>query len=83
MTPAPGSQYNSIFDQPRTVQLSGLREQVRGLEVTQTTDEALDFALGEIAYTIHVIRESIFFAARERNRAKPAATDSHTLEDII
>lgn len=85
----PGEQYNSIFDQPRDVQVTRLQEQVKDLADQQTTDEVLDFALGEIAYTIHVIRERIFFDARERNMAaagnsrKPAATAPDTIEDII
>ena len=90
----PGEQYSRIFDQPRPVQLAGLQEQVKSLaamssEVMQTTDEVLDFALAEIAYTIHVIRERIFYDDSERYRMaaaatprKSAATNPDTLEDI-
>lgn len=85
---APGEQHRIIFDEPRAAQLTRLSEQVGRLTTTPgTSDEALDIALSEIEFTIHVIRERLWYDEEQRIRAtagpphKSVATSS--LEDII
>jgi len=84
----PGEEFNLVFAMTRGDQLSRLQEQVGRLAVPPTTDEALDLALSEIEYTVHIIREAIWCADVSRIRAaaedtrKSAATPD-ALEDII
>lgn len=85
MTYEPGQEYSRIFYMPREEQVARLKAMVNTIEFG-TDATQLDDALGAIAYAIHVMRESIFCAERDKNLAnrKPKLISRETtLEDLI
>lgn len=87
MTEAPGERFALLFDMPRGEQIARLRAAILALDGV-TDDEQIEAALSDISYDVHTIRESLWYAARERIRAanpQPRVSQklATTLEDLI
>ena len=78
----PGEEFKYIFALPRYKQVTLIGERARALGLA-VGEEALDKALNELEYAIHVTREAIFCEAIAQNRLTSQTQTATTLEDLI